>query len=240
MRDNKHHFAVFFEGLSQKGQAKHLVVSEKVFVQRIGSILRLQEGDDLILFDQTVHIQTKIEVINKKTVSLQILTFTQNAVFKPNITVLLPILKRDALESAIYSCTALGATHIQLVETGKTRKWQGQKELDRLERLVIAAAEQSKNFSFPNVLEPCSLQEALQVHENSVHKLFADPVGNVLIDEIQKIKKEVIVLVGPEGDLTTNEKQLIKQEFNFCRLTPTILKSEQALALLVGVLRSLT
>ena len=45
--------------------------------------------------------------------------------------------------------------------------------------------------------------------------------------------------VGPEGDLTLEEKAYLKQlGFVFCALTPTVLRAQQAVALGLGVLRS--
>ena len=45
--------------------------------------------------------------------------------------------------------------------------------------------------------------------------------------------------VGPEGDLTQEEKDYLKQQgFVFCRLTPTVLRARQAVALGLGILRS--
>jgi RsmE family RNA methyltransferase len=47
-------------------------------------------------------------------------------------------------------------------------------------------------------------------------------------------------MVGPEGDLTHAEKEFLKEKnVVFCRLTPTVIRSKDALMIGLGVLRSL-
>ncbi len=74
-------------------------------------------------------------------------------------------------------------------------------------------------------------------------KIYFDPTGESLSDIIARVKKisptSIIVMVGPEGDLTDQEKEQLRQEkFLFCALTPTVLRSSQAIALGSGIIRS--
>jgi 16S rRNA (uracil1498-N3)-methyltransferase len=122
------------------------------------------------------------------------------------------------------------------------RTWQ-QRELARLQKIIIAAAEQSKNFSFPTIKEPISLDD-ISESDDTVYRVFADPKGKSLLEVMNDIStaciKKIHVLVGPEGDLTEEEKkQAQKSSFVFCRLTPTILKSSQAMSILAAACRSL-
>ena len=242
MKDNKHEFALFYPDLTLQNNVREFTVVDKTFIQRLLHVLRLKEGDQCIIFDHTMHAQVKLKDCSKKSCSFLVSSWHKNTVLKPQITALLPVLKRDAFESAIYSCAALGATTIQLIKTEKTRKWQGDKELDRLQRIVISASEQSKNFLFPVINAPVDLSKVLDLYKKVPNKLFADSKGLCFSDAFKKTndKKKFLLFVGPEGDLTTQEKELLKQNFIFCKLTPTILKSEQALALMLGAIRMLT
>ncbi|MFT6765482.1 MAG: RsmE family RNA methyltransferase [Alteromonas naphthalenivorans] len=242
MKDNKHEFALYYPELSLQKQKKEFSITDQPLIQRIVSVLRLKQGDILTLFDQRIHVQGKLGACSKKSCSLLVENWHENIHIEPGITVLLPLLKRDAIELAIYSCVALGATTIQLVHTEKTRKWQGDKELDRLIRIIIAAAEQSKHFIFPTINMPIDLVSALEKYQQIPYKLFAEPNGKKLLKVLEQCdsKQEFVLLVGPEGDLTSSEKELLSKEFVSCRLTPTILKSEQALALLLGTVRLAT
>lgn len=239
LKANKHEFALFFKELSlHKGKAA-FAVTDAALVQRIISVLRLSKGESLVLFDTSVHVDCTLEALDKKQIIFAAHEWGQNRIITPEVTVLLPVLKRDALDAAIYSCTALGASAIQLLTTAKTRAWGGAKELERLQRVVIAAAEQSKNFNFPVVYEPSDILDALQHYGSIETKLFADVNGVSLPGLLAKtdFSKPLLICVGPEGDLTSEEKEVIKNSFTFCALTVTILRAEQALALLLGTVR---
>ncbi len=242
VKDNKHEFALFYSDLSSQKSGDTLLISNVSLVQRITSILRLKPNDRLVLFNQEMHVQVQLKNCSKKSCSFMVESGSKNKILKPEITVLLPVLKRDALESALYSCVALGASIVQLITTEKTRKWQGGKEFERLQRITISAAEQSKHFAFPTVKPPLSLANALEQYKATTHKFFADPQGVSCLEKMSTldVKKDFLLMVGPEGDLATGEKELLKKDFIFVALVPTVLKSEQALGLLLGVTRMAT
>lgn len=242
LKDNKHEFALFYPDLSLQKHQHELAIVDKNFIQRVTSVLRLKEGDQVVLFDRQIHAQAVLGTCTRKKCLVVIKQWSVNTELKPNIVVLLPVLKRDALESAIYSSVALGASTIQLIATEKTRKWQGEKELERSNRIIVAAAEQSKHFIFPDIKEPIDLISALELYKDSSNKLFADPEGVPCLKALAEMdaKKEFLLFVGPEGDLTSAEKKILENQFVFCKLTPTILKSEHAIALLLGTIRIAT
>lgn len=68
--------------------------------------------------------------------------------------------------------------------------------------------------------------------------------GYLLLEVMGKITEQkpdaMTCMVGPEGDLTDQEKdELKKVNVQFVRLTPTVLRSWHALLVGVGALRSL-
>ncbi len=76
---------------------------------------------------------------------------------------LLPLLKKIALEEALYACVELGAHSVQLVITNKSQHtWVDLKKWCACNEFMIAAAEQSKNFAFPEWLPQCLLPEIVQ------------------------------------------------------------------------------
>jgi 16S rRNA (uracil1498-N3)-methyltransferase len=158
----------------------------------------------------------------------------------------LPLLKKDDFETALYSLVELGTTTIQLIATQKTqRSWAGEKELDRCQRIMIAAAEQSKNFIIPTLIPPIHLTEYLKkITENEHPKIYFDPQGSaglaLLNNLAQQKAKHYMLMVGPEGDLTQSEKELLQaKSFYFCQLTPTVLRSVSAVILGAGIMRTL-
>ena len=247
--NSKHHeFAIYLKNLSEQKLKPNTIarISNTDLFHRITRVLRLKKDEFFILFDRSVNCSVVLLAASQKdTIKVEVVECNQNTILSPNIKFLLPILKRDAFEQAIYSLVEFGANTIQLITTQKTqRKWGGQKEVERLEKVMIAAAEQSKNYALPNLCVPKALDQIVQNLEKQATKIFFDPIGSdtffVLENMRKSLPEHMILLVGPEGDLTNDEKSILKENnVKFCRLTPTILRAQQAVVVSLGIIRSL-
>ena len=246
---NQHEFAIYFSNLtcllSDMVASSTLKIQDADLVHRIERVLRLQAPDEFILFDQANHARCLLQQFeNRRTIEVHILEAGPNSVLAPELNVWLPVLKRDDLEEAIYAMVELGVNAIHLLYTDKIqRAWGGDKEFERLQRLVIAAAEQSKNFAFPHLAEPITFEAFLRADQADTALVFFDVSGHSLLTTLQTLHtnsvSRVDVLIGPEGDLTETEKvQLKEQGAIFCALTPTVLRARQAIAVGVGALRA--
>lgn len=238
----KHEFALYYQKISDLKSGSTALVTDPITLHRMISVLRLSVGDELVLFDQAAHTNARVAAIGKKQIEFVLGSLKKNSVLAPTITVLLPVLKREALSEAIYSCVELGANCIQLIKTHKAhRTWGGEKELEHAHKVMIAAAEQSKNFAYPQLHAPIALQD-IQPEQAA---LFFDPAGThlsaVLADLASKQSSGITIMIGPEGDLVEEEKELLRNKgFIFCALTPTVLRAQQALAVGLGAIRSWT
>lgn len=251
MNTEKHEFALYFAGLSQAIAAIHQkddwFVDDEILCHRVSKILRLEGGDELVFFDREMNARCMLRMMQgKRRIVFQLLTKEKNAVLVPRVTCVLPLLKRDDFESAVYMLAELGVNDIQLVLTEKSvRSWGKEKEYERLERIIIAAAEQSKYFAMPIIHAPILLDKlCVPLQKNNAVKIYFDGEGEPLLHQVNRVarsaSKDYILMVGPEGDLTANEKQLMRDVgFAFCRLTPTTLRAVHAVCLGVGVFRSL-
>jgi len=246
----KHEFALSVELLSlliqKKGSGDSVIFSDDKLFHRIVTVLRLRIGDTCVFFDREIFITaTIIAFVGKKQVHITIQSVQSTTALHPKITFLLPLLKRDDLESALYSLAEVGVNTIQLVSTQKTgNQWSRDRDNERIQRIIIAAAEQSKNFAYPHVKAPISLQAALKEYSDAAAKIFFDPKGRKFFDVMQTLHsaqpEHVLLLVGPEGDLNLEEKKMVQtNNFIFCALTPTIMRATQAAAFAAGFVRSL-
>lgn len=245
----KHEFALWVESLSLLVQKKDVgdtvIFSDAHVFHRMVNVLRLRSGDSCIFFDREVFIKAAIVALSgKKQISVIIKEKQQSIALRPHITFLLPLLKRDDLESALYALTEVGVNTIQLISTQKSGNQSFKGDKERINRIVISAAEQSKNFAYPEIKAPISLQAALQEYRDITTKLFFDPEGKKFFDVMDSLYhtkvEHILLLVGPEGDLHEEEKKMIQtHNFIFCALTPTILRATQAAALAAGFVRSL-
>jgi len=218
-------------------------------VHRATQVIRVQANDTLILFDEKHIVRMQVsEFIKKQSLTGVILSKTIPAALKPTIEWIVPLLEREPFEEALSYLTILGATTIYPVITEKVHRTSvTQKEWERIRRLMIAACEQSKQFVLPKIEPITTLTNLSSLLKNipSKTKLFFDPTGQPAAQVMRDLEvnlsenTEFICMVGPEGDLTNQEKCLLSEHnFTFCALTPSILRSQHAIMVSMGMLRS--
>lgn len=244
---SKHCFALFYAPSTdwQESNQTLITITQQEMVHRMYHVLRLNPDDQIILFNRNYHFLLNLIALSKKEIKASLREVKKNSSYHPAITAILPLLKRDALERALDGLTQVGVTAIQLVTTKKSQQHFSDKDRTRLYRIIYAAAEQSKNFSFPELLNPLPLTHWLTTIEKEKKSIvFCDPDGspvNQVMNTLQRSNENsIIILIGPEGDLTGEEKNVLKNVLVFSMaLTPTILRSEQAICLASGIVRAL-
>jgi 16S rRNA (uracil1498-N3)-methyltransferase len=250
-----HEFAVFVPELplvSGTTNSNQLTLSEPTLIHRLTHILRLEPNDIVIFFDSEKSARTQLlHIIPKKSITTRILSAETHKQLIPQITWFLPLLERAAFQEALYNAAALGITTIQPLITRKVpsnRAAYLHKDTERLNRIMIAAAEQSKQFILP-IIKPLIDIKLLpnlliDAYKNIPVRVFFDSQGETAYQVMSRIRilapQHSICMSGPEGDLTTEEKDILhKHNFIFCALTPTILRAETAVTIGIGIIRSL-
>jgi len=239
MSTDKHLFALYYGSLPSS--AAEITITDQQLMHRIATVLRLGVDEEIILFNRQVNAHARIHAINKKHIIMHVISREANRTLDPEVSVILPVLKKDSLHEAIYGLVEAGANRIVLAYTHKSVHHLGQHDLDKLERIAQAAAEQSKQFALPEIIPAQQLANIVSMHaDQQYRKIYADPQGISLADQPFFSQDRYLLMVGPEGDLTDQEKDLLRSSgFIFTRLTPTILRAYQASFLLTGAIRSL-
>jgi len=252
MNNKRHEFAFFVETLSRLVEDKQgrVTISDPTIVHRVTHVVRLQLGEAVILFDDTWHARAQLIEYAKSAAVFKLESAQKNTELLPRVTLLLPLLKREALDEVVYAARELGISSIAFVSAEKSsRHTVSASEKERLTRISIAAAEQSKNFfpcHFIGLEKTPSLVEYVQ--EQSKHsafiqgcKWYADPSGMRWQEAASSCAQssEIFLCLGPEGDLSDREKTVLKDSgFVFCQLGPTILRAQQAAIIFMGLVRT--
>lgn len=237
-----HEFALYTQLPHNFAADSLLTITNEAVVHRVNHVLRMQKGDQFILFNDLVHFTATINQLDKKSFTVTMSNITKNEPYTPTLIVELGLLKRESLDVAVHDLAVLGVNEIRLFVSEKVhRSWGGVQEYDRLCRCMITAAEQSKAFVLPRLVAPISFEQMFEQKSDGAH-VVCDSVGELLVPVISGLPRTqpITVLIGPEGDLTETEKQRVcTAGYTRCRLTPTILRSESAAALAAGIIRSL-
>lgn len=247
-RADKHLFAVYVAELSTQHNlhvGSKIIISNEDVAHRVLIVLRLAIGEELILFDdQKSAVVTITDSKKNKVVTVTVNEISSHSKSRLTIEFILPLLKREALEEAVYLLTEIGVSTISLVITDKSQKQLTDKEFQRLQKIQIAAAEQSKNFNIPVIHKPITLEGLVTPQKRSATAILFDPHGKPALElftnlTIQKVTN-LSAIVGPEGGFTSSEIQLLKDNgFIVCKLTSTVLRAVQAISIGSGLIASL-
>ena len=247
MNSEKHLFALHFESLTglinRQSASSTLEVADQDLWQRIVKVLHMKAGEEIIFFDNMHHVVVRLSEsmwAKKNVVAGQIISHKQNQELTPIIVLYAPLTKKDAFESIVYSAAQLGVSKIIPFISAKThRVWWNEKDRARCTKIMIAACEQAKQFIIPELVDPISFAQLVSGEQENI---FFEARALEFSDFFARKKsmKNITILFGPEGGLTSIEMEMLMNKgFEKYGLTKTILRSQDAVLLGLGILRSL-
>ncbi|MGL4874525.1 MAG: RsmE family RNA methyltransferase [Clostridium sp.] len=208
-------------------------------VKHIYKVLRLDEGEIVRLNDSNGNeYLAKIESISKTEVRLSILEKLEvNNESPVEITLFQGLPKAQKMDLIVQKGTELGLKSFVPVLTKRVDvKLKGDfKKLDRLNRIALEAAKQSKRSIIPKVVEPIEFKSLLE--QLKKYDLVIVPYENKeefgmkkLVSEINKDEiKTIAIMVGPEGGFEEEEiKELENVNGRIITLGNRILRTETA------------
>lgn len=215
---------------------------------RATTVLRLKADDECIIFDgaTVVHITLSNEKTKKGILRGIVKKAFSAERFTPNIHVYQAILRRDAFDSVVYTASQMGVTTITPIISQKIqRSWADDREVTRIEKVMISGCEQAKQFIAPEIVEPQGFAALITtIGQAKGTWLCLDPEGIPFVDMINMAQKNMDqtfhVIIGPEGGFTAQETEaLAVAGVTMVALTKSILRSIDAAVLVLGALRSL-
>jgi 16S rRNA (uracil1498-N3)-methyltransferase len=152
----------------------------------------------------------------------------------PRVTIALSIFKFDRMEWAIEKCTELGVAAIVPVVARRTEAHlaaAASKRVERWQRIVRQASEQSRRTAPPEVSQPVKLHEAAALPGSTRIVLTESEHDHMLKDAFVSHSPgaEVVLALGPEGGWTEAESELFREaNWTMASLGGTILRAETA------------
>lgn len=217
-------------------------------VNHIANVLRMKPGEELLISVKgDWDYLCKIVDIETDRVNLKVLESMEQRELPVNITLLQGIPKSDKLEMIIQKAVELGVSEIIPVKTKrvvvKIEEKKLSAKLNRWNAIAESAAKQSKRSIIPKILEPQSIDNALEIVKDFDVKLIpyenADSIDKTrrILDNMDKTGN-VSVFIGPEGGFEEDEvKKAIDLGFEVITLGKRILRTETAgLALLSNIM----
>jgi 16S rRNA (uracil1498-N3)-methyltransferase len=193
----------------------------------LGNVLRLGVGAELLIFDGlSGEWMAHIADAGKKRMTLEVDRQTRESESIPDVWLAFAPVKRTKTDWLVEKATELGVARLIPVMTQRTVAERVR--LDRLESIAIEAAEQCGRTRVPQIVEPTSLKRLIEELDPARHLYFADEGGGEPVASTFA-EGPALILVGPEGGFTEEERQLVRGSgASAISLGPRILRAETA------------
>lgn len=173
--------------------------------------LRKRVGDEIYSTDgKGTKYKSQISSITKSEVQLEILARENIAPTKPSLHIAIALTKKtNRFEWFLEKATEIGIEKITPLVTSRTEKKS--LNLDRSNKILIAAMKQSLRSYLPVLTEPVSMIDFVErTKSESAQKLIAQyKPDNKQLKSVITPGEDLIILIGPEGDFTEKESQLV-------------------------------
>src|SRR3954468_11210361 len=174
----------------------------------LGNVMRLKTGDQALLFDgASGEWLAAVNHTGKKRMTLTIERKTGEQEAVPDCWLAFAPVKRSQTDWLVEKATELGPARRVPVMTRRTIVERV--KLERLEAIAIEAAEQCNRTSVPQIAEPLSLDALLKGRDRERMLYFADEGGGEQVAAAFK-PGPALILVGPEGGFTDEERAAIR------------------------------
>ena len=192
----------------------------------VSKVMRLKEKEVFSLFNSSGEWEAKILNITKSIVEFNVTKQLRQKENTKDLWLAFSPIKSNYFNFMIQKATELGVTKFLPVIFERTIVRKINKE--RLEKVIIEAAEQSNRITVPSIEDPQKLKSFLN---NDMELIFTDlNTTNTKIDIKKLTTKPTCVIIGPEGDFSEEEREEILS-FNGVqpiKINENILRSETA------------
>ena len=192
----------------------------------VSKVMRIKENEVFSLFNNSGEWEAKILNITKSIVEFNVTKQLRQKENTKELWLAFSPIKSNYFNFMIQKATELGVTKFLPVIFERTIVRKVNKE--RLEKVIIEAAEQSNRITVPSIVDPQKLKSFLS---NDMDLIFTDlNTANTKIDLTKLTNKPTCVIIGPEGDFSEQEREEILKSngVQSVKINENILRSETA------------
>jgi 16S rRNA (uracil1498-N3)-methyltransferase len=223
--------------ISAKEIKENLRIEEKEVIHKIKDVLRLGKNSKIYIFDgEGKEYLYKIKEIKKNRLSLERENLIREENSPENKLILgFPLLREEKVDFILQKCTELGISKFYpFICERSIRKEPNFLKLKRWQKIIKEATRQSNRLWLPHLEKVKDFKEIVRLKFSL--KLVSSQNAGYLENSLKE-KKEIFIIVGPEGDFSDQEYKILKENnFIFFKLSPYILRTETAAIFSVGLI----
>ncbi|MFC1541000.1 RsmE family RNA methyltransferase [Candidatus Latescibacterota bacterium] len=173
----------------------------------------VRKGEIIGVFDGCgKHVHATIDNIDKKSLTA-IIERDVSGAGEPDVEIIiaLSVIKPSRFEIAVEKCTEIGVrTFVPVISERCAPNNARRLRIERLQKIALEAAKQSKRSWIPEIVPPVALGDFLTRTDGTilVASQNAEKKLENVFDSIKDIMK-ITLLIGPEGDFTDREYDLM-------------------------------
>lgn len=220
---------LFYNNLLDKNSKE--ILFDKIESKHIVRVLRKKENDILdITNGNGLLFKAKITLANDKRCIAEIIQVEEKDKlwdYYLHIAIA-PTKNNDRLEWFLEKATEIGIDEITpIICQNSERKIVKQ---ERLEKIIQSAMKQSLKFTLPKLNEPIKFNDFIDQDFNGKKCIaHCEDDEKTLLKTIVNTKEKITILIGPEGDFSTQEiKKALSKKFTPISLGESRLRTETA------------
>ena len=212
--------------------------------RHIATVLRLQAGDAIELFDGTGFVyQGLILTASTKRITVELLSrYSDYEDGAPQLFLFQSLLKGKKMDFLVQKATELGVHSFCPVRSRYSENHGNlTKQVDRWQRIMLEACKQCKR-THPMIIEPLSALEDVDVAAFEHPLVLWEGEKSTPLDATMiSYDGPMALLIGPEGGFQEEEIMTAKEKnFKPVSLGPRILRSETAALTTIAILQFLS
>ena len=172
------------------------------------NVMRLKRGSNLNFFNKKGEWLSEIISIERDKVEVKFLNKVKEPSKISNIELAICLVKKTPMENILQKATELGVRKITPIISDRTEV----KDLnfERANKIIIEATEQSNQLNTPDLSQIIRLKDFIN-NISKDEKLFFADVNSKHTPSSKDLgqRKKISVLIGPEGDFSPTERELI-------------------------------
>ena len=195
----------------------------------VNKVMRIKVNGVFSLFNSSGEWEAKILNIPKNIVEFNITKQLRQKENENELWLAFSPIKSNYFNFMIQKATELGITKFLPVIFDRSIVRKINKT--RLDKIIIEATEQSNRIKIPFLEKPKSLKKFLSDNKNKINLVFADLNSrNNKLDIKNLSKKPTCLIIGPEGDFSELEREIILSFNNVTsiKINKNILRTETA------------
>jgi len=206
------------------------------------NVMRKRSDDCIIVFNsEDGEFKGVIQEISKKFLQIKLANLLREKQNLCNKVILAfaPI-KNNNTNLIIQKATELGISKILPILTARTVV--NNINYEKLMSIAIEASEQSERLDVPEIGVLANLKKLFEIQYDIAFFCDENEIDNSIFNALGKIKnfRTILIVVGPEGGFTENEREFLKSTQNTIpiRLNNGILRSETAAISAIAIIKA--